>query len=203
MGTLKNIEDNLKSTYSLLSERGILGGLYFGSILFIIIIQLPDRLNIEYPWILLVTSLLGILISNISYELFLPVFRFISRGLVLKGANNAISNNKDDMQFRKYEDLREYREIFLNSESNLHLKDRIKGHENLRITLTYIASTNITSLVFMIIFSTYFQISRELIFLIYFTIFFAFISTLIGILMRAYFLGKYIGYGYKVEKKID
>ncbi len=194
---LKDIEDNLQSAYSLLSERGILGGLYFGIILFSLIISTPNLVDsrIGFLWILLITTAIGIIISNISYEFLMPLFRFVSKWLVLRGAKKTGRG----VDFKSYSDLRNYRERFLQTSSNSHLKNRIRGHEKLRITLTYIACTNVILIVLVKRFSTMFKPDSTLLEIAYVLIIFVFIATLVGILSRAWSLGEYIGLGWNEE----
>lgn len=199
MSTIKDVEDNLKTTYSLLSERGILGGIYLGIILFGLLITTSsfDASKYGFPWILLITTILGIIISNISYELFMPMFRLFSKELVMKGANKTIGKK----HFVKYEEVRNFREVFLNKDLNMHLKERIRGHEKLRVTLTYLAATNITSFGFILISSIFLKPTLELLFLIYTIVSFVFVSTSVGILTRAWAQGIYIGLAYNEENK--
>lgn len=199
MSVLKDFEDNLKSSYSLLSERGILGGIYLGIILFGLLITASsfDANKYGFQWILLITTVLGIIIGNISYELFMPLFRLISQIIVLNGANNTIG----EKYFVKYNEVRNFREAFLNKNSNKHLKDRIQCQEKFRITLTYFASTNITAFAFTLITNKTLNPSHDFIILVYMTIFFVLISTFVGILSRAWSLGVYIGLAYNEENK--
>jgi hypothetical protein len=175
----------------LLSERGILGGVYFGIIFFALTSSALafDVTKYGFPWILLMTTLIGIIISYISYEICLPLFKWISKGLVLRGANYNIGKN----HFKEYKDVRNFRETFLNENSNPHIKERIRGYLKIRITLTYLAATNITAFSFLCIFKSYFETNEILTFLIFLTIIFVFISSLIGILTRSWSLGLYIG----------
>lgn len=194
MAEIKDIEENMKSTYSLITERGILGGLYFGFLLFCIFLSIPKfNSNKEiFPWVLLINAVVGIIISNISYELFLPLFRLISGPLVKIKANKIRTTGK----FNDYKELRAFREEFLNDDANTHLKGRIKSDEKIRQTLTYIASTNMVIFGFSIICFSVYRTDESFKFLIDVIIGFVFISTFAGILLRAWSLGSYIGLAY-------
>lgn len=197
MSAIKDIEENLKSTYSLLSERGILGGIYLGIIIFSLLLSTSsfDASKYGIPWILLLTTILGIILSNISYELFMPMFRLISKGLVLYGANKSIGRK----QFTKYTEVRNFRETFLNKDLNMHIKERIRGQEKFRITLTYLAATNITAFGFIVVSNSLLKPIPNVVYLIYIMVLFVFISTLAGILTRAWSLGIYVGLAYNEE----
>ncbi|MCF6130603.1 hypothetical protein L1S35_13040 [Flavobacterium sp. AS60] len=198
MGTLKDIEDNMKSTYSLLSERGILGGLYFGIIIFCILLSIKnfDDNKDFFPWIILMTTVIGIIMSNISYELFMPLFRLISNPVVLARAN--VINTKE--KFKDYKEIRVFRESFLNKVGNDHLKNKIKNDEKLRQTSTYLASTNIVTSLFLFLCNNCYTLNVTLKYFVMMTLGFMFLATLIGIFSRARSLGFYIGLAYNINE---
>ncbi len=185
----KEIEENIKSTYSLLTERGILGGMYFGLMTFCMLLSVKDFQVFfqNFPWVLLVSTIIGIIISNISYELFLPVFR-ISNKIVLNSANNILVT-----KFANYKTLRKFREDFLAEDSNSQLKGRIKVDEKQRQTLTYLASTCIVTFLFHILIYRLYETDSRVVIMVFSIAGFVMISTFIGIIARANSLGCYIG----------
>jgi hypothetical protein len=137
--------------------------------------------------------LIGIIISNISFEALIPVYN-LTRHIVLKKANSII----DHKQFNNYNELRLYREEYLSNGSNIQIKERIRGHEKYRTTLTYINSTSVASFLFVLYFNWKISIvDVHLSSLLQTIITFVFIVTLIGIFRRANSLGLYIGLAYK------
>ncbi len=193
MKVLKDVEENIKYSYSLLSERGILGGLYFGIAMFCILFSIPQFYKDEniFPWILLITTVIGVIVSNISYELFMPLIRLISNPIVRLRANNAIKLK--ERKFNTYDELRTFREEYLNGVENIHFKEKIKNDEKLRQTMTYLASTNIIIFIFLAICCNYFTTDAIIILFIRLTLYFIGLATLVGILARSWSLGFLIG----------
>ena len=196
MAGIKDVGENLKSTYSLISERNVLAGFYFGIVLFATFLATSEIKEYKdfLPWILIMTLIFGIIISNIAHELLLSVFRFISSPVVRKSTNKVVAEK--DKVFINYKEIRKFRELFLSSDDNLHLKTRIKKDEKLRQTLTSIASTNIVNFLFQIAIINLYETRSNLITLIFLVMGFIFISTLIGIIIRAQSLGRHIGIAY-------
>ncbi len=98
MSKIKEIEDNLNSASSLLNERGILGGLYCSVILFVTIAISGVNKSIgldNNTWLFVVTTILGVIMSNVFYEIFIIPFHCIHRHYVIKGYNDREQSKKN------------------------------------------------------------------------------------------------------------
>jgi hypothetical protein len=201
MAGVNYIGENLKSTYLLISERNVLAGFYFGIVLFASFLATSEIKEYKdfLPWILVMSLIFGIIMSNIAHELLLSIFRWISSPVVRKSTNKVLKN--EDKNFDNYKDLRKFRELFLSSEGNLHLKARIRKDESLRQTLTSLASANIANFLFQIAIINLYETRKELIALIFLVIGFIFLATLVGIILRAQSLGRHIGIAYLKENE--
>lgn len=202
MGPLKEIEDDLKSTYSILTERGILSGFYFGIVFTVILLSIKEFTSYGNSLILLfaMSVFIGLIISNISYECLMPIFRHYSDKIVLKYAKKVIQETKPSeksdepkLLFRDYDDLRKFREKYL-SNNEVPYKNQILTHLKLRQDLTYIASTNLAAILILIGLEFKFEPNSTEINLLLPILGITLISSGVGIFMRAKFLGKYIGY---------
>lgn len=196
---MTEISTNVKDTFAFISERGVLGGLYLGATAFSLILSTPEattRSNL-LPWSAGVCLLIGLIIASTTYELLLPVFRFLTNWIARLGFKRALygSGTSEDEQkhFNKYGQIRKFRELFLASDGSDHLKDRIKKDEKLRQTLTYFATASLAALAIVYVASWLFEVNSKVRNINLAIVCYILTATLVGQVSRSYNFGRAVG----------
>ena len=189
------VTDNLRGAFTFISERGVLGGIYTGTLIFGLVVGSEYAELKEYLlWLLIICLLIGLIMTSITYELFMPAFRFITSPIAVYSFKKTVKPT--DTTPKSYTEIRKYRELFLASDGAQHLKDRILKDEGLRRNITYFSTSSI--LAFIVIFSApnFFVIPAKLLQLERYIVLYIFISTLVGQVSRTISLGRSIGFAY-------
>ncbi|CAH6784205.1 membrane hypothetical protein [Vibrio chagasii] len=191
------VNDQLKEAFSLISERGIVGGVYLGIVAFGVLmgnVDIHSKTSL-LPWLLGVCLVSGFIIVSVTYELLMPLFRLITSPLVIHGFNNALPEETTS-KVSSYKKLREIREVVLSSEESAHLQKRIKNDEKLRQTLTYFVSSSIITCLTVLYIDSSIIIIPEVKRFALIIIFYITASSFLGLLFRSFSLGRSIATGY-------
>ncbi len=181
------MNDNMKQTFSIINERGIVGGIYLGVILFVIILmgsQTPKDNNV-LAWVFSSCFLMGFILSSVSYEIFMPLIRIITNIFVLKGFNHKLNGNNID----SYQDIRTIRATLLSSDLADNSKKRIINDENIRQILTFLITSSIFLIIFIFFYGRLFSISDMLLVSVLSIITYILVCSAIGVLLRSFYLG--------------
>ena len=190
--------ENVKDAFAFISERGVLGGLYLGSIIFSLVLGTPT-ITAEsglLPWAIAVCLLIGLIIANVTYELLLPMFQFLTNWiarLAFKRQLRSKTTSEEQQHFSKYDQVRTFRELFLASEGDEHLKERIKKDEKLRQTLTYFATASLAAAAITYIAATGFEIDPDIKTVDSGVVIYILIASLVGQAARSYSFGRSVG----------
>jgi len=195
---MAELSDSVKDAFSFISERGVLGGIYLGSVVFGLFLASPQitAQSSLLPWLAVLCLLLSFIITSITYELLLPLFRLTTNPIARLALKRAVGHEVANSLFSDYGKIRRFRELFLASDGADHLKTRIKKDEKLRQTLTYFATASIAALTVIITADNWFQINAtvkkiELVAVVYILI-----GTLIGQVFRSYSFGWVVAFAF-------
>ncbi len=208
MSKVSSEVDSILSTLSFISERGILGGIYLGSFCFVFVLANDQIKSDTYPWLAGIFFLLGLIFSNITYEFMLMPLRPFSEPVVLNSFHAMVEKSPEQTKIKKYNKLREFRELFFASNGSEHLKSLIHKEDKLRLTLTYLLSSNILILIILLVANQnalfvnqnagiYKEIIQFEIWIALFTL----VTTLFGEFSRSQAIGRSIGLAYKEHFK--
>ncbi len=128
--------------FNILTERGIISGIYIGSLVFVLVAS-DNLIQISadsYVWVFLACSILGLIVSHVTYELLLTPSRWLTEPIVMRSFHKTVGSG---VIFKKYADIRKFRELFIASNAPEYLKSRILLDERLRQVLTYLYTTSI------------------------------------------------------------
>jgi hypothetical protein len=189
--------DTASSAYTFLSERGILSGFYVGMLAFGVILgNSITSINSEfYIWLAIICFVFGLIIANVSYEVFLPVFRSITDVMLVKSFHQTAKGDAKK-KFPNYAEIRIFRESFIASNAPDHLKAKILKDEGLRLTLTYLNSASIVGFLILFVAFRYYSVYPSVISIEVIVNSFIFIMTFIGRFPRSSSLGVDIGIAY-------
>ena len=194
---------NLGEIFSYVTERGVLSGLYIGIIAFGIFVGSEQEVTADaYPWILLICTILGLIIGNITYEVLIPILRLISDPLLVRSFHK-VAGKDAKRKYPTYNDIRTLREKCLVSDCPERLKGDVVKDEKLRMTLAYLVTSSIACYLLIIIAERLVHVNDVVIIAEKTIVGYTFFATLIGRFGRVWSLGKSIGraYLYQCDKQ--
>lgn len=192
------------SSFSFVSERGVLSSLYVGIVAFVVVVT-NQQLAIgtdAYLWLAAICVILGLVASSVTYELFVPLLRHLSEPFVLWSFHRTVNSNSL-AHISNYAELRKFRELFLSSDNHEHLKTAIRIEERLLQTLTYLASTSILALVILVLARQYLNTSRGLVLASSVFAVYVLIASLIGEMARSSSIGRAIGIAFLSQEETN
>ncbi|MDN5088358.1 hypothetical protein [Aliarcobacter butzleri] len=183
--------DNIKEIIGIISGRGILGSLYIGTIIFWLLVSISEvgSQTTLIPWIQFTCFIIGYIITQITYEMMLPFFRWKSSYFIIRLYNKNV--NDSAKKVNKYDKLRELREELLASSISQNLKDRIIKDENIRQILTHLIITSLLSLL-IVHASIYVSVNEKVRVIELIVIYYILVSSLIGFVARSCSFGRNI-----------
>jgi len=103
-----------------------------------------------------------------------------SEHVVLKSFHETVEKSPEQTNFERYKDLRKFRESFLASNGFEHFKSLIHKEDKLRLTLTYLLSSNVFILIILFVVNQNTGIYKEIIQFETWIAIFTFLMTLFG-----------------------
>lgn len=189
--------DSIVSAFSFISERGVLSGIYLGSFCFGLVLSNDQFTSDVYSWLAGICFLIGLILSNITYEFLLTPYRWFTEPVAVKSFHKTVQLDSAKTEIKNYQDLRKFRERFLvSTDSPERLKNSILKDEKLRQTLTYISSSSILILIGLIAASQDINFSKETIRLETWIALYVLIATLLGEISRSASIGRFLGFSY-------
>jgi len=196
--------ESIKDAFSFISERGVLGGLYLGTLIFGLIFGSHQIVNLsEYLiWLAVLAFVSGFIITSISYELLMPVFRPLTSAIARYAFNKTVTGSQlTGFTSLSYKQIREFREIFRSKADAAHLGARITEEEKLRQTTTYFTTSSIVALLSIYWLSRLFHIDDKVVKIESVIVAYILIATLLGQVFRSFSFGRAIAFAYIKEKK--
>jgi len=190
------------SLFTFISERGILSGLYLAILGFGLIVS-DTTMNLApdlYIWVIGACILIGVIVSNLNYELLILIYRQMTDPIVLHHFYKTVQGNVKK-EISSYDYLRQFRESVLAATESEHFKNRIEKDENLRQTLTYLSSSSVIAIIMLFIARENFSVHVSVMKLETIVVSYIFVSSFIGLLARSVALGKTLGLSYLYRKK--
>lgn len=147
MGKIGDAVGDLKEATTLLSARGLIGGAYFGGLVFAASFGHAGMSTADVrPWILGLSLFFGFIAASISYEVLLPLFGGITAPIVSFAFHRTTRELDPNHVPKRYSEIRRFREEYLADGSSEHRKQRLQKDEQLRQMMTYLCSASLSAL---------------------------------------------------------
>lgn len=156
----------------------------------------------EISFILPFVLIIGMIVSHLFYEALLPIHRILSIPKVLQGYREVAKEIKDSKS-QDYEFLRSFRHEFLGSNAPESLKYELNKDMELRQFLTYLFSSSIGAIFFIIPLGLWLNEKKGIMFIELVIVLIALIYTTFGHKNRSYALGRSYGNAHKYMSKIN
>ncbi len=183
------------NVFTFISERGVISGLYIASLSFGLVLgNTKHSIPVEaYLWIMGACILIGLIASNVTFELLIKFYRAFTNPLALRKFRLTVGKGISK-KITTYDELNKYISFILASaDCPSYYHSQHQKHEGLRQTLTYLSSSSIFAMVMVFIAYKRFDIYPDILELEMWIIGFIFISSTIGTMVRSDTLGKIKG----------
>jgi hypothetical protein len=188
---------DIGEVFSYVTERGILSGLYIGIIAFGIFLGNQQAMvaTDASSWVALICMILGLIIGNVTYEVLIPLLRWITDPFLARGFYRNVGRDAKQ-KFPTYKEIRRFREEFMASDNPARLKENIIKDEKLRLMLAYFVTSSIASYTIILISEQIINVCDVVIITEKILVLYILVMTLIGRFVRASSLGRNIGHAY-------
>jgi hypothetical protein len=191
------VASSISDAISFLSERGVLSGLYLGTVFFAVVagstqvIAQPDG----YLWIAVICLLLGLVASSVTYELFRIPIGWLTNPIVVRTFNKTVQDDSR-ARFTSYKQIRKFRESFLASDGSEHFKANIRKELRIGQMLAYLGCSSALALIVLYLASQELNVPEVMIDLELWFASFVLVAAILGGISRCISTGRTIGLAY-------